>query len=800
MSGQQIGAVVGGAIGAFFGAGNPAAIQLGMAIGGTLGGIVDPTKVKGPKIGDGQQQSATDGNPIAWVQGTAMVAGTIVQVSPRRQKRHKDSGKGGTTQVTYTASQDFAILVCESCELRDSTMSSILMVFQDGKLVYDVRPGSTILDDSAKWKANVDFLFGDEEQLPHPTLEAITGVGNTPAYRGSCIAVFKDFNVTAAGDRIPSFQFVVASGVGLTPVGNDGSGAAFPKNYTVSVPSAPGLYALYFATGQVPDKFEVWDGGDMLVTTGYHGDAPTQQAALNAALDSYHAPHESIVQYPYPPGTSGVTIDEQWDDPKTREVMLFYKTSDATSLTVRNYSPISGTGWRIAIAPASATPSLASIVSAVALRGGLTVSDTDVSMLAGQQVLGYPIATQATAADCLLPLLQAYFAYATEYDSQLHFKFYGEDASVVIDRADLIEGDDANDGAITSNLRNQSTEFPRRVVGSYMDPAQNYSVVNVPAERRAIDVQAIGDQSFSIPVVMDADTAQQAVDKALKVAYATLEGTLEYATPFAGSDVYIGLAAGEPLQFQGKRYVADEMILSNGSIKWTTRYDRQSAYRSSVQAILGNAPTPPASPYSGPTTLIPMNLPSLRPQDTYGVYLAAAGANGQASWTGCTVQVSYDNQATWQNVTQIREASTFGALTTNEPSGGEPLTAQMNGDLESATADQIAANANAFALLHAAGTELGQFTTATETSTAQEYELTGITRGQLGTTQVAGVTGDRLVMLDAVYFLPIDISFGGKTLYFRGVGNGETAEDSDIIAFVYQPDTTVIHDGGVVTP
>lgn len=87
------------------------------------------------------------------------------------------------------------------------------MVEQDGKIVYDVRNGAHADADPttlakaimgyAKWANNVDFLYGDEDQLPHPTLEAITGVGNTPSYRGSCIAVFKDFNITASGGRIP---------------------------------------------------------------------------------------------------------------------------------------------------------------------------------------------------------------------------------------------------------------------------------------------------------------------------------------------------------------------------------------------------------------------------------------------------------------------------------------------------------------------------------------------------------------------------------------------------------------------
>lgn len=94
MSGQQIGTVVGGVVGAFFG--GYAGAQLGMAIGGTIGGIVDPTKINGPHIGDGQQQTSTDGAPIAWVMGTAKVAGTLAWVGPRTEVKVKDSGgKGG---------------------------------------------------------------------------------------------------------------------------------------------------------------------------------------------------------------------------------------------------------------------------------------------------------------------------------------------------------------------------------------------------------------------------------------------------------------------------------------------------------------------------------------------------------------------------------------------------------------------------------------------------------------------------------------------------------------------------------
>jgi len=88
-----------------------------MAIGGAIGGAIDPTKIYGPHVGDGQAQSATDGSPISWVMGTAWVAGTIVDLGASREFSVKDQGQGkgsGTETYHYEAHQNFSILVCES--------------------------------------------------------------------------------------------------------------------------------------------------------------------------------------------------------------------------------------------------------------------------------------------------------------------------------------------------------------------------------------------------------------------------------------------------------------------------------------------------------------------------------------------------------------------------------------------------------------------------------------------------------------------------------------------------------------
>jgi len=299
---------------------------------------------------------------------------------------------------------------------------------------------------------------------------------------------------------------------------------------------------------------------------------------------------------------------------------------------------------------------------------------------------------------------------------------------------------------------------------------------------------------------MAADQAQQTVDKALKVAYAQLEGTLDLSVPFAGKvNVYLSLVAGDAVIFRGKRWIVTNPIISNGYIKLTLQYDRQSAYTSDVQAIPGLDPTPPQSLYSGPTVLYPMNLPSLRPQDTYGIYLAAKGKNDQANWRGCNVLVSYDDQVTWQNAATITLPSTLGTVTVAEPAGDEPLTVDVGaGTLESVTADQLAARMNAFALVNGDTAEIGQFQNATQ-QTDGTWQLTTVSRGLLGTTETPATAGQQFTMLGSVFFLPIDTSFAGKVIALRAVGFGETADEQPVVTITYNPDTTIVIDGGEVT-
>ena len=191
--------IAGAVVGSLFGA-----PQLGFAIGSLIGNAVDPVQIQGPKIGDLQVQTSRDGIPRPIVFGVAAVAGNIIDRSePKIVKKKERQGKGGPVTVTERVYMSFAIRVCEG------PATSISRVWENEKLVYDGRPGSEIVKDSTKFLEKVTFYMGDEDQLPDPTLEALHGVGTTPAHRGTCYVVFKDKDLTDFGGAIPQYRFEV---------------------------------------------------------------------------------------------------------------------------------------------------------------------------------------------------------------------------------------------------------------------------------------------------------------------------------------------------------------------------------------------------------------------------------------------------------------------------------------------------------------------------------------------------------------------------------------------------------------
>jgi len=207
MSTQQVITVAFAAAG--FAIGGPTGAQVGAMIGSVVGGMVDPTNVQGPRLGDLSVQSSAEGAPIALAFGAVRIAGNVLQCSEKRERAHRESAKGGPTTTTFTYSVDVAVGLCVG------PIVGVRRIWANNKLIYDATATASAANIVASGKAasGVAVYLGTEDQLPDPTLEAMTGIGSTPAYRGMAYIVFSGLQLADFGNVVPNFQCeVIASG------------------------------------------------------------------------------------------------------------------------------------------------------------------------------------------------------------------------------------------------------------------------------------------------------------------------------------------------------------------------------------------------------------------------------------------------------------------------------------------------------------------------------------------------------------------------------------------------------------
>ena len=221
--GQAALIVVGTVVGAYFG--NP---ELGFALGGIAGSVLFPTQLpRGPQLTDNRTTTATIGEPVPIVFGTAAVSGTVIWLAPYVQSSTEVGGKGGPEQQTYNYNQSIAIGLCESPLDLQQAIHGLTRVWENGTIVYDIRPqqpADTVTgqiaetDDeyanrlaaSATYAETFTLYLGTEDQTADPTIEAVEGFGAAPAFRGLAYIVYPNRLLqTAQGWRHPNFTFEV---------------------------------------------------------------------------------------------------------------------------------------------------------------------------------------------------------------------------------------------------------------------------------------------------------------------------------------------------------------------------------------------------------------------------------------------------------------------------------------------------------------------------------------------------------------------------------------------------------------
>lgn len=216
--------IVGAAAG--FAMGGPAGAQWGAMIGGTIGGMMtaNATHMRGPRLSDLSVQKSEEGAPIPVLFGAVRVAGNVLQCSEKRERAHKTSaGKGSGPKTTnYTYDVDLAVEICGCTDPLTGANTPIVgvrRIWANGNLIYDASAGvsaATLLA-SGKVASNITVYLGTETQMPDPALEALTGVGTTPAYRGKAYVVFSALQLADFGNAIPNFTFEVVATGSTTP-------------------------------------------------------------------------------------------------------------------------------------------------------------------------------------------------------------------------------------------------------------------------------------------------------------------------------------------------------------------------------------------------------------------------------------------------------------------------------------------------------------------------------------------------------------------------------------------------------
>lgn len=430
-------------------------------------------------------------------------------------------------------------------------------------------------------------------------------------------------------------------------------------------------------------------------------------------------------------------------------------------------------------------PTIGEIVAEACLRSGLAADDFDVSELT-DEVDGFKVAIDTTGEAIIGSLMPGWFFDAAEYDDKIRFPKRGGDVVAELTTDDLCE----SDGDVIEETELQEVELLRKVHVKTIDPAAGFTVTTQTAERRTSTVNAKGEQTIEVAVVTDKDTQAQIADKKLKVGWAETR-RFKTSIPYTRPDLTVADVIGLTDR-KGKRSRVRlmEMAEDSGRIRIDeAMLDRQAAYTSNVEGVAHAPPTDTSPGLIGPTFGVAMNLPRLRTsENSPGAHLAACGY--LSGWAGCTVLLSSDGGASYQQVTTFTEPSSMGILREDATDNSEPLRVFMrSGSISSVTNDQLAARLNAWAITTAGVSEVGQTKTAVQDSSGI-YELTGNVRGALGTTPAAHQNGDPFVMLGSTQFVPLDMGLSGRTLYFKFVSFGTSPDDVEPVPFVFNPQFT----------
>lgn len=172
-----------------------------------MSGLFKSTVIKGNKLTEFAQTTATVGIVIPWGRGRYPVDGNVIwaPLPPKENRTVKRQGKGGVKQESFTYTLPYFV------SFGKGPIYGFWWIKRNGKVVYTRDPAAPIEDAAyaAKWQQKVTLYYGTDSQMPDSTIESYEGTGRVSAHRGICGFVIEPDDVTEGGGAVPSYEAVV---------------------------------------------------------------------------------------------------------------------------------------------------------------------------------------------------------------------------------------------------------------------------------------------------------------------------------------------------------------------------------------------------------------------------------------------------------------------------------------------------------------------------------------------------------------------------------------------------------------
>lgn len=443
------------------------------------------------------------------------------------------------------------------------------------------------------------------------------------------------------------------------------------------------------------------------------------------------------------------------------------------------------------------------VVTRVLQRVGVVATDMDLSALTALTVRGYSITKPMTARGALEPLQTAFLFDIVESDFKLKAVLRGGSVvkTIAEDDIGLL---DANQDPFSEESRLHEEEMPLSSVIRYWDIDADYQQ-SAQTERRVAEPTASQNAqstlTIELPIVLTSTEAKQIAQKLLYTKWAE---RAEISSSFDWSQIVLDPAdVIELTEGTEIRRVRLEQVELGADLEIRFKAVVEDA-RSSQSTLVGDAGgfIKQVPPSLLPTKFLGLDLPLLTDADApfqafvQGYYGLAAFDDG---WPGAVLFQSRDGGATFTEIGAGVVESTYGvtkvivadpgSLTTWDESSTVTLSVQRGiSRFVSSTDLEVLNGANAVSVITAAGPEIIQFVTVTQTD-ASTVVLSRLLRGRLGTepNSTGHALGERFVLLELGrvrrFGLPLDLR--NSLLEYRAPTIGQPLENSQKNFFTY---------------